>query len=126
MGTQDTVVESSGLPEASKMLGLELGLIDFVKRFEAFRFQNAEVGHAHTGKIVDIPFPRSVRDALLAEGLAQAYHGVLSSGWITFRLRNEQSSSMPAGSCGCHTSGICGRPQLICANSLSEKQNNCT
>jgi luciferase-like monooxygenase len=36
-----------------------------------FRFANAEVGHVHDGGIVDIPFPRSVRDALLAEGLAE-------------------------------------------------------
>jgi hypothetical protein len=35
-----------------------------------FRFANAEVGHVHDGGIVDIPFPRSVRDALLTEGLA--------------------------------------------------------
>ena len=34
-----------------------------------FRFGSAEVGHVHTGGIVDIPFPRSIRDALLAEGL---------------------------------------------------------
>jgi len=36
-----------------------------------FRFGSAEVGHVHTGGIVDIPFPRSLRDALLAEGLAE-------------------------------------------------------
>ena len=36
-----------------------------------FRFGSAEVGHVHTGGIVDIPFPRSVRDALLAEGLVE-------------------------------------------------------
>jgi Family of unknown function (DUF5519) len=35
-----------------------------------FRFGSAEIGHIHIGGAVDIPFPRSVRDALLAEGLA--------------------------------------------------------
>ena len=35
-----------------------------------FRFGSAEVGHIHAGGIVDIPFPRSVRDALLAGCLA--------------------------------------------------------
>jgi len=41
-------------------------------RFAAreFRFGNAEVGHVHDGGIVDIPFPRPIRDVLLAEGLA--------------------------------------------------------
>jgi hypothetical protein len=55
-----------------------------------FRFGSAEVGHVHTGGIVDIPFPRSVRDALLAEGLAEEHGWVPNSGWITFRVRNQE------------------------------------
>jgi hypothetical protein len=54
-----------------------------------FRFGNAEVGHIHIGGIVDIPFPRPIRDALLAEGLAEEHHWVPDSGWITFRVRSE-------------------------------------
>jgi len=54
-----------------------------------FRFANAEVGHIHYGGIVDIPFPRSVRDALLAEGLAEEHRWVPNSGWITFHVRGE-------------------------------------
>jgi hypothetical protein len=55
-----------------------------------FLFGNAEVGHIHTGGIVDIPFPRSVRDALLAEGLAEGHRWVPNSGWTTFRVRSEE------------------------------------
>src|SRR3989441_11172670 len=55
-----------------------------------FRFGSAEVGHVHTGGIVDIPFPRPVRDALLAEALAEEHHWVPNSGWITFHVRNEE------------------------------------
>src|SRR6266513_3595330 len=55
-----------------------------------FRFANAEVGHVHTGGIVDIPFPRSIRDALLAEGLAEGHRWVPNSGWITFRVRSDR------------------------------------
>jgi Family of unknown function (DUF5519) len=55
-----------------------------------FLFGKAEVGHIHVGGMVDIPFPRSVRNALLAEGLAEEHHWVPNSGWITFRIRNEQ------------------------------------
>jgi hypothetical protein len=55
-----------------------------------FRFGNAEVGHIHTGGIVDIPFPRSLRDALLEEGLAEEHHWVPNSGWITFRIRMQR------------------------------------
>jgi hypothetical protein len=54
-----------------------------------FRFGSAEVGHVHIGGIVDIPFPRSLRDALLAKGLAEEHHWVPNSGWITFRMRSE-------------------------------------
>src|SRR2546426_3387852 len=55
-----------------------------------FRLGSAEVGHVHTGGIVDVPFPRSLRDALLAEGLAEEHRWVPNSGWITFRIRGEQ------------------------------------
>jgi hypothetical protein len=55
-----------------------------------FRFANGEVGHVHDGGIVDIPFPRSVRDALLAEGLAEEHQWVPNSGWITFRVRSDK------------------------------------
>jgi hypothetical protein len=57
---------------------------------QEFRFGSAEIGHIHRGVVVDIPFPRSVRDALLADGLAQEHHWVPNSGWITFRVRSEQ------------------------------------
>jgi luciferase-like monooxygenase len=55
-----------------------------------FRFGSAELGHMHNGGIVDIPFPRSLRDALLAEGLAEKHHWIPDSGWISFHLRTEQ------------------------------------
>lgn len=55
-----------------------------------FRFGSAEVGHAHTGGIVDIPFTRPIHDALLAEGFAEQHRWVPDSGWITFRIRREE------------------------------------
>ena len=54
-----------------------------------FRFGNAEVGHIHPGGVVDNPLPRSVRDALLAEGLSGEHRWVPDSGWTTFVARNE-------------------------------------
>src|ERR1700737_1057798 len=59
-------------------------------RGREFLFRSAEVGHVHQGGIVDIPFPRSVRDALLAEGLAEEHRWVPNSGWITFPVRSEE------------------------------------
>ncbi len=58
-----------------------------------FRFESAEIGHVHTGGIVDIPFTRSIRDALLREGLAEEHHWVPKSGWITFHVRNDEDLS---------------------------------
>lgn len=55
-----------------------------------FRLGRAEVGHVHTGGILDIPFTRAVHDVLLAEGLAQEHRWVPDSGWVTFRIRTEQ------------------------------------
>jgi hypothetical protein len=54
-----------------------------------FRFGNAELGHLHLGGMVDIPFPRAVRDALLADGLAEQHRWVPNSGWTTFHVRGE-------------------------------------
>jgi luciferase-like monooxygenase len=55
-----------------------------------FRFARAEIGHVHTGGTVDIPFPRAIRDALLAEGLAQQHRWAPDSGWVTFQVKREE------------------------------------
>jgi len=61
-------------------------------RFSAreFCFRAAEIGHIHTGGAIDIPFPRSIRDELLMEGLAEGHRWVPNSGWITFQIRSEK------------------------------------
>lgn len=59
-------------------------------RAREFRFGKAEVGHVHDGGIVDIPFPRALRDALLQEKLAEEHYWVPDSGWVTFRLRSQE------------------------------------
>lgn len=55
-----------------------------------FRYGAAEIGHLHAGGLVDIPFPRSVRDALLARGLAEEHRWVPNSGWTTFHVRSDR------------------------------------
>lgn len=54
-----------------------------------FRFGKAEIGHLHTDGTVDIPFPRAVRDALIADGQAEEHRWVPNSGWTTFRVRSQ-------------------------------------
>jgi hypothetical protein len=44
----------------------------------------------HAGGVVDIPFPRAIHDALLAQGLAEEHHWVPKSGWITFHARRDE------------------------------------
>jgi len=58
-----------------------------------FRFGDAEVGHVHIGGIIDIPFTRSIRDALLTGGLAEEHHWVPNSGWVTFHVRSDEDIS---------------------------------
>jgi hypothetical protein len=55
-----------------------------------FRSGSAEIGHIHAGGAVDIPFPKTIHDALLAEGLAEQHRWVPNSGWVTFQVRNEE------------------------------------
>ena len=55
-----------------------------------FLFGAAEVGHVHSNGIVDVPFTRPIHDLLLSERLADQHRWVPNSGWITFRIREEQ------------------------------------
>ncbi|HEY2980777.1 MAG TPA: luciferase family protein [Anaerolineales bacterium] len=48
-----------------------------------------EIGHIHGDGLVDIPFPRKVRDEIVAAGEAQPHHVLPESGWVSFYLREE-------------------------------------
>ncbi len=58
-----------------------------------FCLGSSEVGHMHNDGAVEIPFPRALRDALLAEGHAQEHRWVPNSGWVTFFVRGEQDAA---------------------------------
>src|SRR5207244_10740034 len=81
--------ESSGHTQSSKRVGNGVWIMKHLKKLEEevsgwphisvhphrfagreFRFLSAELGHVHTGGILDIPFPRSIHDALSASCLA--------------------------------------------------------
>jgi hypothetical protein len=66
-----------------------------------FRFGSAEVGHVHEGGVVDIPFPRSVRDALLAEGLAEEHREFQTRAGSRFTSEAKKTSTTRFGFCGC-------------------------
>ena len=55
-----------------------------------YRFGTRELGHSHGDQLVDIPFPRKVRDEIVNSGLAMPHHILPETGWISFYLREEE------------------------------------
>lgn len=49
-----------------------------------------EIGHIHGDHMVDIPFPKKLRDEIVLAGRAQAHHLLPESGWISFYLRQPE------------------------------------
>src|SRR5213082_1559641 len=48
-----------------------------------FRLGRRELGHLHGDRIADLPFPRRVRDELIAAGRARPHHVLPDTGWVT-------------------------------------------
>jgi hypothetical protein len=48
-----------------------------------------EIGHIHGDHLVDIPFPKRVRDEIVAAGRAQPHHVLPETGWVSFYLRQQ-------------------------------------
>ena len=48
-----------------------------------------EIGHIHGDHLVDIPFPKKVRDEIIAAGRARPHHVLPETGWVSFHLRQE-------------------------------------
>lgn len=57
-----------------------------------FRVDRRELGHLHGGHLADLPFPRRIRDELIASGRAQPHHVMPDSGWISFRIRTDEDA----------------------------------
>lgn len=45
-----------------------------------------EIGHIHGDYLVDIPFPKTVRDEIVESGRADAHHILPETGWVSFWL----------------------------------------
>jgi len=52
-----------------------------------YRLSTREIGHLHGDHMLDIPFPKKVRDAVVAAGRAEPHHLLPETGWISFYLR---------------------------------------
>lgn len=57
-----------------------------------FTLGRRELGHLHGDRIADLPFPRRVRDVLIAEGRARPHHVLPDSGWITVSIRSNEEA----------------------------------
>jgi Family of unknown function (DUF5519) len=55
----------------------------------AFMLGKRELGHIHGDCLIDIPFPKPIRDQLVSTGQAEPHHILPNSGWISFFLRSE-------------------------------------
>ena len=52
-----------------------------------FRIGKREIGHIHGDSLVDIPFPKKVRDEIVTAGEAQPHHILPETGWVSFYLK---------------------------------------
>ena len=55
-----------------------------------YRLGTRELGHIHGDHLVDIPFPKKVRDEVISAGLAEPHHILPETGWVSFTLRQEE------------------------------------
>jgi hypothetical protein len=55
-----------------------------------WRLGRRPLGHVHGDEVVDIPFPKRLRDELVAAEQVEPHHVRPDSGWITLRIRNDE------------------------------------
>ncbi len=55
-----------------------------------FRVRGHEIGHLHGDRLADLPFPKRVREELVAEGRAQPHHVLPETGWTSYRIRGPE------------------------------------
>ena len=56
---------------------------------EEFTVSGREIGHVHGKRQADIPFPKRLRDVLLAENKTSKHHIYPESGWVTHYFDTE-------------------------------------
>lgn len=52
-----------------------------------YRLGRRELGHIHGDHMLDIPFPRQVRNEVVAAGRAEPHHLLPETGWVSFYIR---------------------------------------
>ena len=74
--------------EVTSWPGVEVG----PGRFGAvqFRLGRRELGHLHGDRLADLPFPRRLRDELVAAGTVVPHRPLPDSGWASRPIRTEE------------------------------------
>ena len=88
---------SHGVPGAAAAIRAAVaswpGTRDAPHRFGGIEFLlgEREIGHLHGDRLLDVPFPRAVHDAVIAEsgGRVKPHHVLPDSGWISFWLEED-------------------------------------
>jgi hypothetical protein len=89
-------MQTKGISQAQKRICEAMARLPDVKilphRFGGFEFRlgRRELGHVHGDWLVDIPFPKKVRDQIIAAGEAEPHHILPTSGWVSLFLRTEE------------------------------------
>jgi hypothetical protein len=52
-----------------------------------YRLGKREIGHLHGNHLLDIPFPKRVRNEVVEAGRAEPHHILPKSGWVSLYLR---------------------------------------
>jgi hypothetical protein len=55
-----------------------------------YRLGTRELGHIHGDYLVDIPFPKKIRDEIVDARLAEPHHILPETGWVSLYLREEE------------------------------------
>jgi hypothetical protein len=79
-GAQKRIVEAVNRWEGVEVAPHRYGGLEF-------RLGRRELGHIHGDALVDIPFPKVVRDEIVAAGEAEPHHILPNSGWVSVFLR---------------------------------------
>ncbi len=51
-----------------------------------YKIGKREIGHIHDDHLVDIPFPKKIRDEIVSSGRAKPHHILPETGWVSFYL----------------------------------------
>jgi len=72
-----------GLPHERYDVGHRFGGVEF-------RLGRRELGHIHGDQLVDIPFPKRVRDEIVSAGEAQPHHILPETGWVSLSIDSDE------------------------------------